>query len=188
MQRWVLAASLLCACVVPVESFAQDTQPSEVRSATRTVLAFVARMEKQLTAIASEMPEERYGFAPTDGAFRGVRTFAQQIKHAAAAQHLAAATVLGERVTADMADERGPDNVKTKAQVLEYLKGSFAALTRAANTIDDANAFAPIESPFGPASNSRLGVIMAAMVHSSNHYGQVVEYLRLNGIIPPRVQ
>jgi uncharacterized damage-inducible protein DinB len=185
MQPATLVVSLLC--LMPVESFAQTSQPSEVRPATQMMLAVVGRIEKQLTAIASEMPEDRYAFAPTEGAFRGVRTFAQQIKHAAAAQHLAAATILGEQVTADMADERGPDTVRTKAQVLEYLQGSFAALKRAAASVDEANAFAPIKSPFGPASNSRLGVIMAAMIHSSNHYGQVVEYLRLNGLIPPRI-
>lgn len=146
----------------------------------------IAGVEKQLTAIAEEMPADKYDFAPTHGAFRGVRNFAKQIKHAAAAQHLVAATILGEKVTADMADERGPDAVKSKAEVLRYLTESFAALKRAAAAVDDKNAFEPIKGPFGSKPTTRVSLIVLAVAHSSNHYGQVVEYLRMNGLVPPR--
>ena len=56
--------------------------------------------------MASEMPDDKYEFAPTQGAFRGVRNFAKQVKHAAAVNHLVAATILGERITADMSEAR----------------------------------------------------------------------------------
>ena len=79
----------------------------------------IAGIEKQLTGVAREMPEDKYEFAPTAGDFRGVRNFAKQIKHAAAVHYLVAASMLGEPVTPDMSDERGPDSVRTKAEVLK---------------------------------------------------------------------
>ena len=179
---------IVCVCATLAALSAQSAPPAAAAGASnQMLLALVGHIEKQLTGVAAEMPEDRYTFAPTTGAFRGVRTFAEQLKHAAAANHLAAATLLDERVTADMAAERGPDDVKTKTQVLQYLGESFAALKRAAATVNDNNAFAPIKGPFGPATNSRVGAIVAALIHSSNHYGQLVEYLRLNGLVPPKV-
>ena len=99
-----------------------------------------------------------------------------------------AASILEEPITADIADERGPDSVKTKAEILTYLKESFVSLKRAASTIDDKNAFSPIKGVFGSRPDTRLGLIAGAISHSSNHYGQIVEYLRMNGLIPPGSQ
>lgn len=176
-----------CLWLVPGVSFAQVAPAAETSRASRLAITMVTGIERTLTGIAEEMPADKYEFAPTTGAFRGVRNFASQIKHAAAVQHLVAATLLGEPVTADMADERGPDTVRTKPEVLQYLRSSFAALKRAAATIDDANAFTPFKGPF-PAVDSRMALMVAAVTHSSNHYGQVVEYLRMNGLVPPTTQ
>lgn len=182
------ACGLLLLWLVPSLAAAQTRDAVPAHTATQVVLNLVAGIEKQLTGIAEEMPADKYAFAPTQGAFRGVRDFAEQIKHAAAVHHLVAATILGERVTADMSDERGPDLVKTKAEVLQYLAESFTALKRAAATVDEKNAFAPFTGPFRSTPDSRVGLIVLAVSHSSNHYGQVVEYLRMNGIVPPRTQ
>lgn len=180
------ASFLLMVWLIPVGAVAQATPPTDSRTATQAVvLSLVKGIEKRLTAIAAEMPDDKYEFAPTVGAFRGVRNFAKQIKHAAAVQHLVAATILDERITADMSDERGPDAVKTKAEVLQYLQESFTALERAAATTTEQNAFAPVKGPFGSVPETRVGLIALAVSHSWNHYGQVVEYLRMNGIVPP---
>ena len=165
---------------------AQPRDQPEPRTATEVVLDMIAGPEKELLGVAREMPEDKYEFAPTQGEFRGVRNFARQVKHAAAVQYLVAASILGEPITADMSDERGPDSVKTKAEVLKYLEDSFAYLRKAASTIDDRNAFTPIKGVFGSAPATRLGLIVLAVSHSSNHYGQVVEYLRMNGHVPPQ--
>jgi hypothetical protein len=154
-------------------------------AATHAVEEMIAGVEKTLTGVATEMPEEKYRFVPTAGAFRGVRSFAAQIKHAAAVQNLVAASILGDPITADMSDERGPDAVKTKAEVLTYLADSFAHLRKAARTVDERNAFLPIKGVFGSAPATRIGLIAGAVAHTSNHYGQVVEYLRMNGLVPP---
>jgi uncharacterized damage-inducible protein DinB len=188
MKHSTIVVGLLILWLVPAVSFAQANPSTEDRAVTELMLGLVANSEKQLTGVAAEMPEGKYDFAPTAGAFRGVRNFAKQIKHAAALQHLVAATILGERITAEMSDERGPDGVRTKADVLQYLKESFAALKRAAATIDGRNAFTPFKGPFGPASDTRVGLMVLAATHTANHYGQVVEYLRMNGIVPPASQ
>jgi uncharacterized damage-inducible protein DinB len=167
---------------------AQTTQPPVAPTASRAMLDAIESVEKSITGVATEMPEDKYGFAPTAGAFRGVRNFAAQIKHAAAVQHLIAASLLGDPITADMSDERGPDSVKTKADVLKYLADSFARLKKAAATVDEKNAFLPIKGVFGSAPATRIGLIVLAVSHTSNHYGQVVEYLRMNGLTPPGSQ
>jgi uncharacterized damage-inducible protein DinB len=177
---------LLLGCVAGVST--QSAQTPKPRTPAQIVRDLIAATEIELTGVAAEMPEDKYEFAPSQGAFRGVRTFAKQVKHAAAVHHLVAATILGERITADMSDERGPDSVKTKAEVLKYLKDSFTSLNRAASTIDEKNAFVPIEGVSGAAQDTRMGLIMVALTHSSNHYGQIVEYLRMNGIVPPQSQ
>ena len=156
------------------------------RTAAQVIQDIITAIEKPLTGVAQEMPEDKYEFAPTEGAFRNVRNFARQIKHAAAVHYLVAASILEEPITADMSDERGPDSVRTKADVLKYLVDSFAYLKRAAQTVDENNAFLPIKGVFGSAPDTRVGLIVAAVSHSSNHYGQVVEYLRMNGLVPPR--
>jgi uncharacterized damage-inducible protein DinB len=186
MTRRILIASTVALSLVPRVATAQSPVPSQKPSAV--VLEMIAGIEKALTGVAEEMPEDRYEFVPPGEGFRGVRTFARQIKHAAAVQHLVAATILGERVTADMADERGPDGVRTRAEVMQYLRDSFVALKRAAATIDETNAFATFKGPFGDGANTRLALIGLAVNHSWNHYGQVVPYLRMNGLTPPRTQ
>jgi len=167
---------------------AQTTATAPPPTATRAIYDMIVSVEKSITAVATEMPEDKYAFAPTEGAFRGVRNFAAQIKHAASVHYLVAASILGEPITADMSDERGPDSVKTKAEVLKYLAESFAYLKKAAATVDEKNAFTPIKGVFGSAPDTRIGLIVVALSHTSNHYGQVVEYLRMNGLVPPRTQ
>ena len=104
----VLTAGLL----VPTAAWAQ--QSSTVKPASAVALGLIASVEKAITGVAQEMPDDKYEFVPTTGAFRGVRTFSKQIKHAAALQFYVANTMLGKKVTANMAEGRGPE-----ARVLE---------------------------------------------------------------------
>jgi len=157
----------------------------DVSPAATALQALISNNEKLLVGVANEMPADKYDFVPTGGEFRGVRSFGKQLKHAAAVQYLVANSLLGEPVNADMSEERGPDAIRSKADVVAYLQGSFDALHRAAATVDERNAFAPIAGVFGSAPATRAGLIAGALAHSSNHYGQVVEYLRMNGVIPP---
>lgn len=183
LKGFVVVLGLL---LVPSAAGAQSKPAVAAQTPTQAIQGMISGIEKTLTGVAREMPEDKYQFAPTEGAFRGVRNFAEQIKHAASVHYLVAASILGEPITSDMSDERGPDSVKTKQEVLKYLEDSFAYLRKAASTIDDKNAFAPIKGVFGSAPATRIGLIVLAVSHSSNHYGQVVEYLRMNGLVPPQ--
>jgi len=93
---------------------------------------------------------DKYGFAPTDGEFRGVRTFGRQVKHLAATNYILAAAALGLDPPADAGDGAGPDGVRTKDEVLSYLKGSFArraGLDRASRTRLSSNGVRPLVPP-----------------------------------------
>lgn len=180
--RWI-GVCLIGSVLLPSIGTAQAPA---ARPPSDVVLSMVVSLEGALMGVAEEMPEEHYGFVPKNGNFRGVRTFMLQMKHAAAVLHFAAAGILGEQITADMANERGPDAVRTKTDVVKYLKDGFAALKRAAATVTEGNAFEPFKGPFGSNADTRVGVITLAISHGWNHYGQVVPYLRMNGLTPPR--
>jgi hypothetical protein len=155
------------------------TSPHTVR---QVVDFWVTTTEQLVVPAADAMPEGKYSFAPSNGEFSGVRTFAEQIKHLAAANHQLAAGTLGEEPPAGTDRETAPDSVKTKAQVMDYLKGSFTSLHRAAAALNESNMDDPMPSK---GNRTRFLMLIDAVVHSSNHYGQMVEYLRMNNIVPP---
>ena len=148
---------------------------------------WISNCEKEVVSAADAMPEPKYSFAPTTGEFTGVRTFAEQIKHLAANNYSMASRMLGQKATPDQEAETGPDAVRSKAEILDYLKGSFAALHRSAATVTAENAVTPmLPERFGTdKQNTRVQFAVDAVAHSYDHYGQMVEYLRMNGIIPP---
>jgi len=161
---------------------AQEAKSAEPHSASQVVDFWVTNTEQLLISAADAMPESRYSFAPSNGEFSGVRTFAEQVKHLAAANYQLAAATLGEEPPAGTDRETAPDSVRTKAQVMDYVRGSFAALHRAAAALNEKNMDDPIPSK---GNRTRLLMLIDALVHSSNHYGQMVEYLRMNSIVPP---
>ena len=164
---------------------AQVAKPAEPRTVSQVVDFWVTNTEQLLVPAADAMPEAKYPFAPTTGEFSGVRTFAEQVKHLAAANYQLAAATLGEEPPAGTDHETAPDAVKSKGQIMDYLKGSFTSLHRAAAAINESNMDDPIPSK---GNRTRLLMLIDAIAHSSNHYGQMVEYLRMNNIVPPASQ
>jgi uncharacterized damage-inducible protein DinB len=153
----------------------------------RALQVFLKSVQTQIVSAADAMPAVKYGFAPTDGEFKGVRTFGQQVKHLAATNHILAAAALGEDPPADAGDEMGPETVRSKAEILDYLNASFAHLGKAIDAIGEKNAIvksSPI-SPMKDTETTRLALTVEALIHAFNHYGQMVEYLRMNGVVPP---
>lgn len=141
-------------------------------------------VQHEFTSAAEAMPEDKYSFAPTNGDFKGVRTFAQQVKHVAAANYMFGAGVLGEKPPVELGGENGPDSVKTKAEIVKFLNDSFAYLNKALESLTAQNELDQIDSPFGM-KVSRLSLASFAIAHPFDHYGQMVEYLRMNEIVPP---
>lgn len=146
----------------------------------------ISGIEHEIVPLVEAMPEQAMSFAPTSGEFKGARTFAQQAKHVAFVIYEVSAAALGEKnPSATEANENGPATVKTREDIAKYLKDAFAYAHRAAQTVTAQNATESIDSPFGDGKMSRLGAINIVAWHSFDHYGQMVIYARMNGIVPP---
>jgi len=178
----ILGAVLLAAPARPQQKpAAAPAPPPTIASALNTELGVV---EREVVGAAEAMPEEKYSFAPTSGEFKGVRTFGQQALHIAAANFMFTGLINGEKPDMEAA-ERGPAGVTTKAQIVQYLKDSFAAAHKAIGTVTPENAVTLLPNAPFPLVNTRLGTASFISAHCMDHYGQMVEYLRMNGIVPP---
>ena len=129
----ILACTILLMSNVAL--MAQSMGKAERRSISNELDVWVSKTAEQLVPAADAMPEEKYGFAPTAGRFDGVRTFAEQVKHLAATNYVGAAAILGEKPLHQERAGTAPDSIKSKAKIMEYLKGSFVYLHRAAAAI-----------------------------------------------------
>ncbi|MGB2592772.1 MAG: DinB family protein [Candidatus Acidiferrum sp.] len=188
MRNLVLMAALAAGFVVPSVraqgNGAAQKQPPTVASVLNGNYGIV---EQEIVSAAEAMPEEKYSFAPTNGDFKGVRTFAEEVKHIGFANHLFFGPLAGEKIDAKSVEENanGPADLKTKAQIVQYLKDSFALGHRVISEITAENQLTPLERPVFPFLGNRLAIASVGMWHPMDHYGQMVEYLRMNGIVPP---
>jgi len=165
-------------------SLGQMAAPPPAKTPGDAINAVLTIANGEFVGAADAMPEDKYSFAPTAaGEFKGVRTFAQQVKHVAAVNYIFGAAILNEKPPVDVGGESGPDSVKTKAEIMQFLKDSFAYLHKAVASINDKNALDEV-SLFGM-KMSKLSVGTFSTAHPFDHYGQMVEYLRMNSIIPP---
>ena len=156
-----------------------------------TVAAMVDRqitnVEKLVTEAAEAMPEDKYSFSPgnlniSGSDYKGVRTFAQQVKHIAASNYALWSPLTGDTPPKDFLGGNGPETVKSKAEILKFLNDSFALGHKAAATLTTENML-QAATPGG--STARLHRATFGVAHAYDHYGQMVEYLRMNGIVPP---
>jgi DinB superfamily len=181
----VVATLALIACGNVVLLLGKNPTKVKPDSMGQAMDVWVTKTEKLVVPAAEAMPEEKYSFAPMNGEFQGVRTFAEQVKHLAAANYQLGALALGEKPPHDERGETAPGSVRSKAEIIEYLKGSFVYLHGVAGAITEKNAKEQIELPNGRGKDTRVGMLIDALAHSQNHYGQMVEYLRMSGIVPP---
>jgi DinB superfamily len=148
--------------------------------------------EYQFRSAAEAMPADKYTYRPAQGNYGGVypgygpkelRTFGEQVKHLACSNFGFSAELDGKAPPPDC-DKGGPSPAKTREELVAYLHDSFKALKKSLGAIDQKNMFDPIEGPYaGP--NTRLGLATVCVWHVADHYGQLVLYMRLNGIVPP---
>jgi hypothetical protein len=177
---------LLAALIVISASLAlAQAKPDDHPTVAKVLDARVANVESEFVPAAEAMPEDKYSYAPTNGEFKGVRTFAQQVKHVAAVNFIVGAGILGEKPPVDVGSENGPDSMTSKADIVKFLKDSFVYLHKAVGSVNETNMTDSIKSPFGSGSTTRLGLSVLIVSHCFDHYGQMVEYLRSNGIVPP---
>jgi uncharacterized damage-inducible protein DinB len=149
----------------------------------------ISAVEKLVTEAAEAMPADKFNFSPESlnipgSNYKGVRTFAVQVKHIAASNYFIWSGITGEKPPANLKDGNGPEDVKTKAEILSFLKDSFALGHKAAAMLTPENMLQTPEH----AKSTRLRLATFGVAHAFDHYGQMVEYLRMNGIVPPASQ
>jgi len=146
-------------------------------------------IEFEMMGAVKAMPADKYDFAPSAAIFvpgqrtdfATVRTFAQQATHVAEANYFFYGIVSG--LKPDL-DPQGILKLTKKSDVVAALAGSFAFAHKAIATLTAANAFEVIQSP-EPGFQTRATLASFGIAHAFDHYGQIVEYLRMNGIVPP---
>jgi hypothetical protein len=182
MKKTCAVAGLL-AMMLAVCSLCSAQAKDAPKTITSILDGGIKSAESEFVPAAEAMPEDKYNFAPTTGEFKGVRTFAQQVKHVAAVNYMVSAAILGEKPPVDLGGESGPDSIKSKAEIVKFIKDSYAYAHKAAATITAENATGEVQLPFGKFTRMGLGMLVTA--HSFDHYGQMAVYLRMNGIVPP---
>jgi DinB superfamily len=165
---------------------------ADLRTVASALLRNLGFAEYQFRSAAEAMPAEKYGYRPAQGDYGGVfpgygpkelRTFGEQVKHVACANFAFAAELDGKTPPPNC-DTGGPSPAKSRDELVAYLHESFKALKKSLGAITKENMFQPIEGPYaGP--NTRLGLATVCIWHVADHYGQLVLYMRLNGIVPP---
>jgi len=165
-------------------SQAQAAQPPT--SIAALVDQHVSAIEKLVVDAAEAMPEDKFNFTPASlhlpgSDYNGVRTFAVQVRHIAASNYFLWSALTGDKLPDGLKDGNGPEALKSKAEIIAFLKNSFALGHKAAATLTTENM---LQIPEGSKS-SRLHRAEFGVAHAYDHYGQMVEYLRMNGIVPP---
>jgi uncharacterized damage-inducible protein DinB len=190
MRRTMVLAAMMLACnagAMQAQMGGISGSPAVGSQATpaKTADGLLAMVEGEFMGAAKAMPAEKYDFTPASltipgDKFDGVRSFAEQVKHVTQANYFFASTVTGMKPDADL---KAIDKLKTKEEIVAALAASFAALHKANAALTAQNAFEVVD--FEGGKHTRFTVASFSVAHCFDHYGQMVEYLRMNGIVPP---
>lgn len=189
--RGLLCAGVCLALAGPALVYGQETGGAASSQKTFTpapvapadsLNALLNLMQSEVLGAAQAMPPEKYDFAPpaTYGTFTGVRTFGQQVKHLAEANY---EFFQGWGIPGAV-DTKTIEALKTKDDIVKALQDSYVFAHAAISSITPDNAYMSVQGPpqWKP---TRTSMATFCLAHSMDHYGQMVEYLRMNGIIPP---
>jgi len=182
-----------CLCVtlfLSVGALAQAASKPAAPTLAAEIDGQVGTLEKQFVSAAEAMPEDKFNFAPgglniAGSEYKDVKTFAEEVRHVAASNYILWGAVTGDKSPVDSTDTNGPASLKTKAEIIKYLKDSFAVRHKAAQSLTLENALVQLPRPSGKKPWTRIYAVTFGISHAFDHYGQMVEYLRMNGIIPP---
>ncbi len=191
IRTTILAATLALASITTVHAQTLHAQMGTTASAmgsvdpARTLDAMLSGFEEECMGVVKTMPADKYNFSPASlnipGAKYGdVMTFVQEVRHIAQANYNYFARAGAMKPDVDVA---AIGKITTKDEAVKALADSFAFGHRAIATITVANAWEPVKgvAPTG----TRAGSAAGAVAHGFDHYGQLVEYLRMNGLVPP---
>lgn len=177
------AISLSLLLLVATFALSQSDAP---QSLSATVDREVTTIERLVIGAADAMPETDFNFSPETlklqkGDYQGVRSFAGELKHIGASNYLLWSPVTGDKRPDDVKDGNGPEKLKSKAEIIQFVKDSFTLGHKAAASLTPENM---LQIP-SSSKSTRLYLATFGVAHAYDHYGQMVEYLRMNGIVPP---
>jgi hypothetical protein len=147
----------------------------------------VTRYENNIVSLAEAMPADKYDFAPSKDIFKAgssaefatVHTFAQQLTHICGLPYRVFAA-FGVKPDSDV-DTKSLDALKSKDEIIKALKASFEYQNKVVATFTPEN----VLTPTGPRNSTRISALVMVLGDDGDHHGQLVEYGRMNGIIPP---
>lgn len=191
MKTWMAVVVLACCSGAGVAQMGMQDEKVAVGSAVDPAHAqqvLLGMFEQELMGVVKAMPADKFDFAPgasnfaagSTARFSGVRTFGQQCTHLAQANYFFFMSFGGPKPAVDI---KSLSSMKTKDEIVAALQASFAYAHQQVATITPANAYTGIEGVDG--MHTRATVASFAVAHGFDHYGQMVEYLRMNGIVPP---
>jgi len=180
------------ACVFVLGAFpmmgagaAPDARQIAAPNAKQVLDKQLSATEREVLSLVEAMPANKFDFAPTQGAFTNVRTFGVQARHTAFCLNEVAVALLGEKMLPHT-DQEGPKNLTSKDEIVLYLKDAFAHAHKAIGTLTNENLLQQIADPYSASSRTtRVEAVGIFFSHTYDHYGQMVEYLRMNNLLPP---
>jgi uncharacterized damage-inducible protein DinB len=171
----LLSGVTLLAQAAPAAKAAPQAAPDFAGVLSRQI----GNLENELVPAADAMPEDKFSYQTT----KETMPFSRQVLHAAATNYYYCSGILGEKPPVDLGKDGDGPEYKSKAEAVKYLKDSFDYAKKAFASINAQNAVAPVQ--VGQRQATRLGLAFNTIAHGNNHYGQIVQYLRVNGIVPP---
>lgn len=175
---------MLALGVVPATLRAQDAAkknapPKPAESPSKVILDSWNDVGRKLIAMAEDFPEDKYDFKPNPSQ----RSFAEQLLHAAGANYFFTNLAMGQKPPAEEDPKR--DQYKTKADVVAFVKKSFADGAAAIQAKGDAGMSTLLVDPFSNQQTRVTDMAYGLIEHSGEHYGQLVVYYRIAGLVPP---
>jgi len=182
MSKWPFLTLALLAAILAIPLPAQEASKKEVKPADaegKVVVDSWNEVGRKLIAMAEDFPEDKYDFKPTPAQ----RSFAEQLLHAAGANYYFTNPVKGEKPPAEEDPKR--DQYKTKADVVAFVKKSFADGAAALKAKGDKGMSDTIVDSFAHQRVRVADYAYGFIEHCGEHYGQLVVYYRLSGLVPP---
>ena len=181
MQITCRRSSILTGLLAALPMFGAEVSPN----AKQIFDEQLGASEREVMAVVETMPANRFDFVPKNGAFTYVRTFGVQARHIAFCLNEVATALLGEPMLPHT-DQEGPRNLTSKEDIVRYLKDAFAHAHKAIGTLTNENLLEQIRDPYvEKLRTTRLDAATIFLSHTWDHYGQIVEYLRMNDLVPP---
>jgi uncharacterized damage-inducible protein DinB len=189
MKQMVMTLALAGCCVTGARAQMSNATPKDAPGAmvepSKSLDGLLKIYESEMMSAVNAMPADKYNFAPSQAIFKpeqmtkyeGVRTFGEMVGHVAQANYYFYGALGGGKPDVDV---KAIGSLTSKEDLVKALAASFAYAHKQIATMTPANAFASTKGDQTNASMVAFGI-----AHGFDHYGQLVEYLRMNGIVPP---